>query len=222
MKKIILLLLFISPFIKGKQAELNAQSATILPKSIQLPNVDSLGTCTTLKKGQLVLLTTNNQTYYCNGTTWVALLTAASDSPWLANGTHINNGNTGNVGIGIASPAQKLDVVGNIKVSGELRRPTTGNSNLLPIAYGTIQDNGNTLTTSGNWTLAHTNNSGIWNITVDDETIALTGYSLIASSNANFPSFVLALPVSGKLQIKTYISSGTLQDIGFSFVIYKP
>ncbi len=157
----------------------------------------------------MVLLTTDNQTYYCNGTTWQTLLTVATDSPWLVNGANINNGNTGNVGIGIAnptkdlvinsllspdiliqqsaftgntstdgfmlgtntlfdgeiwnfetggirfgtsnlermkilsngnvgigisSPAEKLDVVGNIKVSGEVNRTSTGAANLVPIA----------------------------------------------------------------------------------------
>jgi hypothetical protein len=291
MKKLILSIIFIAPFVAF------AQSATILPNSIQLPNVSTLGTCTTEKKGQLVLLTTDNQTYYCNGTAWVTLLTVATDSPWLVNGTNINNGNTGNVGIGIASPtrdlvinsflspdiliqqgtftgntstdgfmfgtntlfdgeiwnfetggirfgtsnlermkitsngnvgignsspAEKLDVVGNIKVSGEVNRAATGATNLVPIAYGTLQDNGNILTTSGNWTLTHTDNSGIWTIDVTSENITLTGYALIATSNANFPSFVIAQPVSNNLQVKTYTSAGTLQDIGFSFVIYKP
>jgi hypothetical protein len=128
----------------------------------------------------------------------------------------------GNVGIGDTSPGEKLDVSGNINLTGKIKRPATGSANMLPIAYGTIQDNDNILSDSNNWTLSHVDNSGIYDITVTGETIALTGYTLMATSNANFPVFVVALPVSGKLQVKTFLANGTLQDTGFSFVIYKP
>ncbi len=67
MKKQISLLVFIIPF------GLFAQSSTILPNSIQLPNVASLGTCTATEKGQQVFLTTDNKSYYCNGTTWLEM-----------------------------------------------------------------------------------------------------------------------------------------------------
>lgn len=128
----------------------------------------------------------------------------------------------GNIGIGDNTPSEKLEIAGNLKVSGELNRISTTNANMIPIAYGTLQDNGNILTNSNNWTLTHVDNSGIWEISVSGETVALTGYVLIATPNANFPSFVIAQPISGKMQVKTYTSAGTLQDIGFSFVIYKP
>ena len=37
---------------------------------------------------------------------------------WTTNGTNINNTNTGNVGVGTTTPAQKLDVAGSIASSG--------------------------------------------------------------------------------------------------------
>lgn len=93
-----------------------AQNSTILPSSIQLPNVAVLGTCSALQKGQLVLLTSDNQTYYCNGTGWQQLLitaNVANTTPWLTNGNHIYNSNTDNVGIGLNSPTRgKLEVSG--------------------------------------------------------------------------------------------------------------
>lgn len=218
MKKLILLLIFIFPFIRG--VEVNAQSAIILPSSIQLPNVSTLGTCTALKKGQLVLLTTDNQTYYCNGTTWETLLTVASDSPWLVNGTHINNGNSGNVGIGITIPTQKLDVVGNIKLTGEVNRATTGTNNLVPIAYGTIQDNGSILSGTGNFTITDLG-TGHKKITVSGVSLTIGTHTIVGSTFASTPRFASYLIITGDLEVFAYNSSGALINTPFSFVIYS-
>ena len=40
---------------------------------------------------------------------------------WEGSGTDIYNTNTGNVGIGISTPGEKLDVSGNIRASGQLK-----------------------------------------------------------------------------------------------------
>ena len=43
--------------------------------------------------------------------------------PWVQNGTNISNTNTGNVGIGTASPGALLDVRGNIALNGAVPAP---------------------------------------------------------------------------------------------------
>ncbi|MEK7567460.1 MAG: hypothetical protein AAB513_00880 [Patescibacteria group bacterium] len=43
---------------------------------------------------------------------------AISATQWTTLGSNINNSNSGNVGIGITTPAQKLEVVGNVKGTG--------------------------------------------------------------------------------------------------------
>lgn len=64
MKKLILLLSFVTPLWSV------AQSATILPNSLSVPKVSALATCNTAAKGTQVLNTTDNKMYYCNGTNW--------------------------------------------------------------------------------------------------------------------------------------------------------
>ncbi len=52
--------------------------------------------------------------YYYSGTAWQAV-SATTSSTWIVNGSNIYY-NTGNVGIGLANPAYKLDVAGDINI----------------------------------------------------------------------------------------------------------
>ena len=47
------------------------------------------------------------------------------------------------VGIGTSAPEEKLQVAGNIKVTGEVYRPATGDYNMLPVCYGRVSSAGN-------------------------------------------------------------------------------
>ena len=48
--------------------------------------------------------------YYFNGTVWLSIV--STDDDWIISGNDIYNANTGNVGVGNASPSAKLHITG--------------------------------------------------------------------------------------------------------------
>jgi len=62
-------------------------------------------------KGTLNFDSGTNLLRYWNGSAWIPLTNAATGTGWAANGTHINNANTGNVGIGTNAPKAYFNVV---------------------------------------------------------------------------------------------------------------
>jgi hypothetical protein len=126
----------------------------------------------------------------------------------------------GNVGIGTTSPTSKLEVDGNIKTSGELHGPGTGNANMVPIAYGTVMSNGTIATGSGNYSVLKTSN-GKYRITISGENYVYFNYTAVATLTTG-PGFIDTGSVSGTLTVDTYDTSGTPTDGIFTFVAYKP
>ncbi len=85
----------------------------------------------------------------------------SSGGQWTTSGTNIYNSNTGNVGVGTASPGQKLDVSGNMAISG-----SAGNSFYL-------------------WT----NNDVNWRVGMNN-TDAIVGFArALATSHVDYLSF---------------------------------
>lgn len=125
----------------------------------------------------------------------------------------------GNVGIGASTPTEKLDVVGNIKVSGEINRTATGSTNLVPIAFGMIQDNNTIISGSGNFTITDMG-TGHKQITVNGVTLSIGTHTVVGSTFAATPRFSSYLIITGELEVFTYNSSSTLVNTPFSFVIY--
>jgi hypothetical protein len=70
----------------------------------------------------------------------------------------------GNVGIGTNAPEEKLDVGGNIKVSGEINSSSTGTANLLPFAYGKVSGSGTVISGTGNFSVSK--DGGFYTITI--------------------------------------------------------
>ncbi len=60
--------------------------------------------------GLVVYETTTASLQVYNGSGWVQLGSGGATGPWLVNGTHIYNSNTGNVGIGTNNPTEKLEL----------------------------------------------------------------------------------------------------------------
>lgn len=127
----------------------------------------------------------------------------------------------GNVGIGNTSPVEKLDVAGNIKLTGEIVRPSTGASNLVPIAYGNVASNGAINSGSGNFTASRLT-TGLYLITITGESYQFQTYTTVVTPT-NSTSAILATTGSGagQLQVYTWNAAGTATDSQFHFVVYK-
>ncbi|MEK7606618.1 MAG: hypothetical protein AAB444_00235 [Patescibacteria group bacterium] len=73
--------------------------------------------------GSLIYDSTDGTLKFWNGTTWKSVLAdgAGPASPWVTSGGDIYNTNTGNVGIGIVAPAERLEVAAGSGTTARLR-----------------------------------------------------------------------------------------------------
>jgi hypothetical protein len=140
-------------------------------------------------------------------------------------GYFYNNGTTytlyaQNLGTG---PALYLD--GGLQVAGgntaEINRNQTGTANIVPISYGNVSSSGikNTGASTANFSVSKIG-TGVYDITITDETYSATTHTAIASLGD--PGFINTIANAGKLRVYTYSNTGVLSDREFSFVIYKP
>jgi hypothetical protein len=93
--------------------KLQAQSTEIKPGSV-FPSITTVQKNAIAIKpiGLLVFDTTLNQYTYWNGSSWVNIAGGGGgSSQWITTGTNISNLNSGNVGIGTSTPAQKLTIL---------------------------------------------------------------------------------------------------------------
>ncbi len=129
---------------------------------------------------------------------------------------------TGNVGIGLLTPIEKLDVSGNIKLTGEVNRTATSNANLVPIAWGNINPTGtiNINSSTNNFTVTRTS-IGTYSIVISGETYHFASYSTIVTPVASTPRLATTGSGGGELRIDIYNLTGTNEDSNFSFIVYK-
>ncbi|SEQ21027.1 hypothetical protein SAMN05444005_1108 [Flavobacterium urocaniciphilum] len=91
--------------------DIEATDKGILIPRISIPNLSSASPITSPATSLLVYntnTTTGTGFYFWNGTNWAPL--GGADNDWIFSGNNIYNGNTGNVGIGTATPTTKLHV----------------------------------------------------------------------------------------------------------------
>jgi len=135
------------------------------------------------------------------------------------------------VGIGTTAPTEKLDIVGNIKVSGEanvgnievsgeVNHPSTGTSNLLPIAFGNIASGGTINSGSTNFAVTRTA-AGSYTIDITNHSYLFSAYSTVITVVGSVPLVALSNSGSGNLVVRLYNLSGVLTDGIFHFVVYK-
>lgn len=119
-------------------------------------------------------------------------------SSWVVNSSNIFN-NGSNVGIGTTSPAEKLEVTGNFRVSGTIRTGTV----TLPNTAGT---NGQVLTTDGSGTATWT--------TVNTASVREVANEFTATTNQT--SFTLTQTPSANSRVKMFINGVRISNTAYS------
>ncbi|MBK7096367.1 MAG: hypothetical protein IPH57_15445 [Saprospiraceae bacterium] len=140
-------------------------------------------------------------------------------------GFFYNNGTTytlyaQNLGTG---PALYLD--GSLQVAGgntaEINRNQSGNANIVPVCYGSVEANGTKNNTGSTTNFSVTRiSAGVYEITITGETYSQDTHCAIASLGD--PGFINTNAVTGKLRINTYNTSYAANDREFSFVVFRP
>jgi hypothetical protein len=129
----------------------------------------------------------------------------------------------GNVGVGTYSwPGTRLGVGGDLWVQGTLKKefsPGTGNV-VSPIAFGTIFSDGTVGTATPNVSSAWNSSGSLYEITISGVTVTAGEYTVIATPFGNGTAATGA--GNGKLYVFIRNTAGTLSQIGFSFMVYKP
>lgn len=140
--------------------------------------------------------------------------------------TRMTISESGNVGIGIDPPTEKLDVAGNINASGtvqasEVHRTSTGSANLVPVAYGNISSTGFVQSGSGNITVSKIS-TGWYQVTITGEAYQFQIYTTVVTPAGNIgPIMTNTGSGGGSLHVYTYNAAGAAADSQFCFVVYK-
>ena len=108
---------------------------------------------------------------------------------------------------------------GDAQFDGEIQHTSTGAANMIPIAYGTVESNGNVFSGTGNFTADE--DAGIITINVAGETLSASNSSCsITPYSSTFRSSSV-LHSGGNLDVYIYDISGNKNATTFQFVIYK-
>lgn len=99
-------------------------------------------------------------THSSNTTGKMVIRTGGSDNIFI--------NSDGYMGLNIAEPLARLDLNGNMRISGKMQTSTTGASHMLPVAFGLVQGNAIVSTgSSGNFSVSRISD-GHYRITSDD------------------------------------------------------
>ena len=93
-----------------------SQNTTLTPQGVVFPQLSTtqINALTGQAKGTMVFDNTLNLMKYWDGSAWQSVTNGSSSGAWQSTGNDQYSTNSGNVGIGISTPAAKLSVNGNL------------------------------------------------------------------------------------------------------------
>ncbi|CAN5492729.1 hypothetical protein BH10BAC3_BH10BAC3_28510 [soil metagenome] len=141
-----------------------------------------------------------------------------SGSATITGGANISGGAsiTGNANI-----SGSAFVTSNATITGEVRRPSTGSANLVPIAYGSVSLIGVIHSGTGNFTITWLG-GGRYQLNITGETLNTTNFIFMVTpvgGSVGPPTVGIA---NGELTIVMQTLTGGFMDNDFHFVVYKP
>ncbi len=120
-----------------------------------------------------------------------------------------------------AATGALLEVEGTTKINGEVNRPSTGAANMVPIAYGMINDAGVIQNGSGNFTVSRSGQTYV--ITIVGETYSYLNYTTTATVSGTTPRFITVNSLGlNTLSVYIFNTAGTQISEDFTFITYKP
>ncbi|GAL61554.1 hypothetical protein [Algibacter lectus] len=108
---------------------------------------------------------------------------------------------------------------GNTIFDAEVHTKNTGNANMLPIAYGLVESNGNILNGTGNFTASITGN--VFTINIDNETFTHeNNVCFITPISGGFRTSSISSS-GGNVTVRIFNSDGNTSSTSFQFMVYK-
>ena len=109
----------------------------------------------------------------------------------------------------------------NAEFHGEIQRPSTGNANMVPIAYGSIGASGSILGGTGNFTVNYNSGDTSYTIFVDNTPITAANSSGIVTVNTSTFRTANTTYDGINMLVHIFLANGDKVQSPFQFVIYK-
>ena len=95
---------------------LTAQINSELLLTLTRATTTEMNAISNVREGSLLYNTTEKNVFQYNGSTWEKLNSSSADEKWTISGNDLYSSVSGNIGIGVTNPSEKLDVNGIIQV----------------------------------------------------------------------------------------------------------
>lgn len=126
----------------------------------------------------------------------------------------------GYMGLNVSDPLARLDLGGNMRISGRMQTTTTGSAHMLPAAYGLIRSNAIINSGSGNFSVSRVQ-EGIYEITSNDFNTNTVVVATTTAVSLTIGAGQGATANSLTIYIRR-VDDGTLTDAWFNFVAFTP